>query len=623
MGEHKINIVTGEKGRMAFLNHLLDDLKCLERMYKKGMIEDDKVCIGAEQEFCLVNDQWRPAKNGPELLKKINDPHFTTELARFNLEINLDPVELCNDAFPQVERQLRTLLKKAMDVANKEHSKIVLTGILPSISKHELELDFMTPDPRYYALNDLLREARGDDFTMQFSGVDELSIKHNSVMFETCNTSFQMHLQIDSKDFTSSFNWAQAISGPVLGVSVNAPLLFGKELWSETRIALFQQSIDTRTVSMAQTEQQARVTFGTNWITGNVIDFYKKEVSQFKILLSKEIQKSSLKELKEGKIPKLGALSLHNSTIYRWNRPCYGVRNGKPHIRLENRYIPSGPTITDEIANLAFWVGLMKGRPKEFDQLPDKMDFQDAKSNFFRAARTGSEATMNWMGKVIPLKELVLNELLPISRNGLELMNIDQIIIDRYLDVIRERLLNHTGSQWIVKNYRTLKKTLKPNDALIALTEAIHENQQTYDSVKEWPSLKDQASFKPASTKIGHIMTSSLVTANPSDLGRLTLKFMKWNNIHHLPVVNNNENLVGLITWRHLKQYWDKVHGSGNLISAKEIMVTNVFTVETSTPIKKAIAIMKKHEIGCLPVIQDNRLVGIVTIKDLIKFDDA
>jgi CBS domain-containing protein len=591
-------------------------------MFTHGMIEDNISRIGAEQEFCLVNKEWRPTKNSLDVLKEINDPHFTIELARYNLEINLDPVELTDDAFLKVESQLNLLLKKASAAAKNKDSKILLTGILPSISKHELEFEYMTPEKRFYVLNDLLKEMRGGDFKLHLRGVDELSIMHNSIMFEACNTSFQLHLQIDPKEFTQNYNWAQAISGPVLGACVNSPLLLGKELWSETRIALFQQIIDTRTVSMSQSEQEARVSFGNDWMTGNIVDYYKKEISNFKILLTKEVEKSSFEELKKGKIPKLSALNLLNGTIYRWNRPCYGVGNGKPHIRIENRYIPSGPTVQDEMANFAFWVGLMKGRPEEFDNLPEIMDFKEVRSNFLRAARTGSESIMNWMGNSIPLDQLVLNELLPISRTGLEKMKVRKEDIDKYLGVIKSRIESSTGSQWIIKNYRNLKPKLKQDDAIIALTEAIHEYQQSGKPISDWPVLHDYTSFNSTSSLVSHLMSSDLVTANASDLGLLTLQYMKWNNINHLPVVDNNEKLVGLITWRHLQQFWDRVHDSKKLINAREIMVNNVITIETSAPIKQAIALMKKHEIGCLPVLQDSRLVGIITVKDLIHLEN-
>lgn len=623
MGEQNIHVNTSEQDRLLFLQHLLNDLKALEHMHKDAMIEDDVIRIGAEQEFCLVNKQWRPATNAMEVLQELDDEHFTTELAKFNLEINLNPVQLQGNAFSQMEDQLNGLMKKAQTAAEKHGSKIVLTGILPSISMHEMNLDFMTPLDRYFALNDLFKKARGGDFRMHFNGVDEFSINHNSVMFEACNTSFQMHLQIRPDDFARSYNWSQAIAGPVLGACVNSPLLLGKELWSETRIALFQQTLDTRVIARANMDKQARVTFGSDWVHGDIVDYFKHEVSKYKALLTREIEQNSQDILKAGKIPKLQALSLHNGTIYRWNRPCYGVGGGKPHIRIENRYIPAGPSVKDEMANLAFWVGLMAGRPAEFDDLPNTMDFQDAKANFLRACRNGTETVMTWKGKHIPLADLVVEELLPVAREGLQKMAIDEADINRPLEVIEKRMSGCTGSQWMISNYRKFKKSLKTDDALIALTESLHRNQQSFGCLNEWPAYQDLTTFNSAANKVGHVMNTTLVTADAGDSGEMTLRYMKWNNVHHLPVVDQDERLVGLITWQHLFKYLDEIMDADHVISAGEIMIREVISVETSTSIKEAIQVMRKNNIGCLPVVEENHLVGIITMKDVLKFADA
>ena len=265
MGEHKVKKITDKKARAEFIRHLLIDVDALEYMLEKDLIEGDITRIGTEQEFCLVNDNWRPSNKSGEILSDIDDPHFTTEIAVFNLEINLDPVELKNNAFSLVEDQLKDLMKKAMMTAKKYDNKIILTGILPTISKKELEFKYMTPLQRYWMLNDMLKELRGTNFRLHLRGVDELFIKHDSVMFEGCNTSFQLHLQIAPNDFISSYNWAQAISGPLLGVCTNSPILLGRELWSETRIGLFQQSIDTRNSSFALENRQSRVSFSKEW----------------------------------------------------------------------------------------------------------------------------------------------------------------------------------------------------------------------------------------------------------------------------------------------------------------------------------------------------------------------
>lgn len=621
MGELNTHKIANIETRQKFIRHLLDDIEALKEMLEAGMIEKGIVRIGAEQEFCLVNQNWRPSPNAPSILAAIDDPHFTTELAKYNLEINLDPFELKTDAFSKMESQLQTLLHKAKKAASEKDNHVILSGILPSISTHEVGINFMTEHARYFALNDMLKKLRGADFRMHLSGVDELSIRHNSVMFEACNTSFQMHLQIDPDDFISSYNWSQAISGPILGISVNSPLLFGRELWQETRVALFQQSIDTRDVSNALKDQQPRVTFGEAWESGTIVDIFKNEISRYRIILSKDIEESSLEQLKNNVTPKLQALNLHNGTIYRWNRACYGVGGGKAHVRIENRYIPAGPTVLDQMANFAFWVGLMVGRPEKFDHIHDKMEFKDAKSNFIKAARYGTESVMYWMGNKIAVRELVLNKLLPIAYSGLKKMQINPDDINRLLGVIEARTKSHTPSQWIIESYRNLKKVMKQDDALIELTKSIYDHQKTDLPVHQWKVREAQTSKNSNATKVGHIMSSKLLTAFMDDTAELTLRIMEWKNIHHMPIVDENEFLVGLLTWTHIKRFHEKKSAKDETIAVFNIMEKAVLTAKTSTPIQEAIDLMKKNEIGCLPVLNKKQLVGIVTIKDLLPFD--
>ncbi len=476
MGQELTNTQVSRETRLKFIRQLLNDIEALERMIDNNLIETGITRIGAEQEFCLVDKHWRPAKNAQDILPLIDDDHFTTELARYNLEINLDPFTLKEDCFELMQNQLESLLDKATKVCDANQTKILLTGILPTISKSELMFDYMTQSPRYWAMNEVIKKARGSDITLKIRGVDELLVTHDSVLFEACNTSFQLHLQIDPKDFTSSYNWAQAITGPVLSISANSPLLLGRELWSETRIALFQQSIDTRNASYALKNQEARVSFGNQWSKGSAADIFKNDLANHKILLAREIEQNALDELDQGTIPKLDALCLNNGTLYRWNRPCYGVGGGKPHLRIENRYIPSGPSVLDEMANFAYWVGLMVGRPSRYDDMESQMDFRDAKANFIKAARYGKESMLRWDGEIRSTYDLTLNTFLPIARKGLKQVGINQKDIDRLLGVIERRTLTQTGAQWITSQYRTLHKKMKSDNALVRLTKAMHKN---------------------------------------------------------------------------------------------------------------------------------------------------
>lgn len=617
MGEHQVDTEITKEKRAQFIRHLLSDIAALEQMLQTGLIEDDITRIGAEQEFCLVTPNWRPANNAEALLAAINDEHFTTELARYNLEINLDPAELTGNCFSRVEHQLNTLLNLARNKATEHDTNLVLTGILPTISKTELAFDYMTPNPRYWALNNMLKDLRGSDFSLHIKGVDELTVTHDSVLFEACNTSFQMHLQIAPDDFVPSYNWSQAISGPLLGISTNSPLLLGRELWAETRIALFQQSIDTRNSSYALKDQQARVTFGDSWAEGTVADIFRNDISRYKVILAKEIEHNSLTQLEQGHIPKLQALNLHNGTIYRWNRPCYGVGGGKPHLRIENRYIPSGPSTVDEMATLALWVGVMMGRPASCNDMNSQMDFRDAKSNFFKAARTGMESLMHWNGSMLPVTELVKKELLPLGYNGLKQCKVDEADIERLLGLVDSRCTGKTGSQWSVTAYRNLRKTMRKDDSLRLLTKAMHDNGHL--PMHQWPEEIPAEPSRAAASSVGHIMSTQLFTVNQNDLAELATNIMQWKDIHHVPVEDDHGNLCGLLTWTHMTHFTEN-SGSHSDAVVSDIMVSDVITATTDASISEAINLMKENNIGCLPVVQDSQLVGIVTIKDMIAY---
>ena len=602
--------------RMAFVQHLIDDIKALETLLENGSFEDDIVRIGAEQELCLINEEYRPYGINLELLKAIDDAHFTTELANYNIEINLDPFELKGDCFSLVEKQLRSLLQKAAAKAEGIGAKLLLAGILPTIGKKEVGLDYLTPIPRYFALNDMLKAYKGDDFNLKIRGVDELFLKHDSVMFEACNTSFQLHLQIPSHDFISSYNWAQAIAGPVLSVCCNSPMLMGRELWKETRIALFQQSLDTRKTAFALRNQTPRVGFGDDWESGSVAEIFKKDISKHRILLTKEIEENSLDKIKQGEVPKLPALCLHNGTVYRWNRPCYGVGGGKPHLRIENRYIPSGPSVLDEMANFAFWVGLMKGRPKSFDDMPSQMDFKSAKTNFIKAARTGKETLFSWCGEAYSAKKLVLNKLLPIAYKGLHKCGIDDADVERLLGIIEARTNGRTGEQWQVANIRELKKRYKTSKSLVLLTEQMVENQSENLPIHLWKDIDIQEiSRKPKLVK--EMMTSHVLKLYEDDFISMAKAIMEWNQIHHIPVENDQGELVGLLTWSYLESLDQSINLEQTTVA--DVMITDVVSIGPDERIDSASAILNRHEIGCLPVVLGKTLVGILSKQDLVR----
>ena len=390
MGVLGVRNIESALERRELTEQLLGDIETLERIFNGGFFEKGIIRIGAEQEFCLVNEDWEPTKRSQEVLESLKDDHFTTELALCNLEANLDPIELTGTCFSQMHKQLDDLMQLAEKRANEFQLKTILTGILPTIATKHLHLSYMTPLERYKALNRAITNIRKEDIDMHIKGADELNLRHDSILYESCNTSFQAHLQIDPDDFDNTYNWAQAIAGPVLSICANSPLLMGRELWEETRIALFTQSIDTRVSSYLLHERESRVSFGKEWEVGGPVNFYKEAIVGFRSILTSDFETDSMSDFEAGNAPKLKALNLHSGTVYRWNRLCYGRTGGKPHLRIECRYIPSGPSTADEIANMMFWTGVMVGRPKEYDEIHKKMDFKDIRGNFFNAARYGN-----------------------------------------------------------------------------------------------------------------------------------------------------------------------------------------------------------------------------------------
>lgn len=617
MGEQKLSLAKDPESRKIFLKHLLHDVEAIELMLENNQFESDIVRLGAEQEFCLVDKYFKPSKNAANVLQKVNDEHFTSELAKYNLEINLDPFELKGDCFSLIGNQLRDLLSKAESAAESLEEKIILTGILPSIDFRAVQMEYLTPKQRYEALASIIEELRGEEFELNIIGVDELILKHNNILFEACNTSFQCHLQIDPDDFANMYNWSQMLSGPVLSVAANSPLLIGKQLWAETRIALFQQSIDTRGKGFHLREREQRVVFGNRWIHG-VADVYKNDIARHTLLFSTNIKEDSLNLLKKGKIPEMEALRLHNGTIYKWNRPCYGVSNGVPHLRIENRYLPSGPTEKDEIANFAFWVGLMSNMPDHIRDNWDNYSFEDAKENFYKAAMWGIQSGMVWDGKLMSARRLILEVLLPMAREGLEKKNIDQKDIDDNLSIIEARASEHkTGSRWIVNSYRKLKKEMDREEATVALTNIMYERRKSGKSAHEWEiaDVEEAVNLEVQYDMVSNIMSTDLITVMENDIAELVLKIMEWRDIRHLPVEDSRGRLKGIITKKRLVHYLQE-EKKDPMSTAADVMDKNPVTVGPSEDIKYAMLLMMDKEISCLPVVEKDVLIGIITDKD-------
>ena len=291
------------------------------------------------------------------------------------------------------------------------------------------------------------------------------------------------------------------------------------------------------------------------------------------------------------------------------------------HLRIENRYIPSGPSIADEMANMAWWLGLMHGMPEEYSDMPKLMDFRDVKDNFLKAARIGRAAQMNWMGDLIPVQHLASNILIPIAIDGLQKVGIPQEEIDFYMDIIRARANGKTGAAWQIQNHRKLKETLRADESLAAITMMTYINQAQGKPVKDWTAI-EQGIAKGLSKKykrVDQLMSTDLITVMEDDLANLAAEIMLWYNIHHMPVENNNGELVGLLSWNDVKDYAQTQNGD---LGVKDLMIKKPTTIYPEADVSNADLLMQIKEIGCLPVVQHGKLVGILTKNDVINYQN-
>lgn len=628
MGFQKVT-TADQPEMLGFVRHLLDDVQAFEYMLENDWFESDITRIGAEQEMCLVhNKTYKPATINLEVLAKLTDaPWCVTELAKFNLETNLSPREFVGFCLSQMEAENSDYLAKIQNVLDEFDASIVLCGILPTLRKHDLDMKNLTPVDRYYALMDAIQKhLLGTSFELRVEGVDELLVKHDSPLLEACNTSFQVHLQVAPKEFVKMYNIAQTLAGPMVAIAANSPLVFGRRLWAESRIALFQQSLDTRTTSDHMRERLPRVNFGSGWLRGDITEIYKEDISRFRVLLAGNIEEDSLQLISEGKVPKLRALQIHNSTVYRWNRPCYGISpNGKPHLRIENRVMPAGPTVVDATANAAFWLGAMIGMSLNHTDITKHLEFDDVRDNFIKAAKFGIDSTFNWIGdKKVHAPELILKELLPLAKEGLKHQKVNNADISKYLGIIEARAkLHKTGARWALRSFTALRSEVTNDEAVSCLTAVMIKNQKQNMPVHTWKetTVADLGDWHPSKLKVEEFMVTDLFTVQRDDLIELVAEIMNWRRIRYMPVENTKGELAGLVSSRMLLRHFARVNklNEANLTTVKDLMIEKPITVTPETTVMEAMRIMQDKKIGCLPVVKGKELVGVITEMDFLR----
>jgi len=423
----------------AFVRHLNTETETLEHWHTAGGLSESGYFGGFELEAWLLDHNFFPLPKNEEYLKRLDYPLVVPELSRFNVELNGTPQSLRGGALRRLEEELNETWRHCVAVAKEFEATLTMTGILPTVRQSDLSLQNMSRRNRYRALNQRILELRnGKPLELNIEGEESLSLTHNDVMLEAASTSFQIHLQPPASEITRHMNASMILSGPMVALSANSPFLFGKSLWAETRIPLFEQSVATGDPG---DPDGSRVSFGSDYLHENPVDLFRDNLKRYPPLLPMLFDGND----------ELLHLRLHNGTIWRWNRLLIGFDDVRiPHLRIEHRPVPAGPTIADMMANAAVYYGAVHFMARRRVPPEADMPFATAKDNFYRAARNGLDARLIWLdGREVGVRSLFTDELLHLATEGLKLLGIDSEDIERYIGIARGRAASGlNGAAW-------------------------------------------------------------------------------------------------------------------------------------------------------------------------------
>lgn len=458
-----------------FEQRLEAETQLLKQWFRDRAFSSQVPVCGLELEAWLIDRDAQPAARNREFLETMHDPLVVPELARFNVELNVDPQPLHGPALGRLQQNLQATWEHCQATAAGLDTRLMMIGILPSVTQAHLNLDSMSELKRYRALNEqVLRLREGKPLMLEIHGREHLNVLHRDVMLESAATSLQLHLKVSGDDAVRYYNAAQIVAAPLVASAANSPYLFGRDLWDETRIPLFEQSVEVGGFAGASRGPLRRVGFGTGYAKESLFECFAENREHFPVLLPIRYD-APQHEMRH--------LRLHNGTIWRWNRPLIGYdHDGTPHLRIEHRVLPAGPTVVDSIASAAFFYGLVHALAV-CDVAPENhLPFATARDNFYAAARDGLDAQVTWLdGRRLPIQSLLLDQLIPLASFGLGLLDIEAQERDVYLDIVKQRIRNAcTGCNWqrawVARHGRDMQ----------ALTEAYYERQQGGEPVHNW-----------------------------------------------------------------------------------------------------------------------------------------
>ena len=466
-----------EEDFQRFQTSLRQETNLLGEWFAQGKFSEFGKVGGFELEIWLVDEHGSPRAINDAFLKltEARNLPVVPELARFNVELNSEPRLLQGDVLSRMQAELEHTWRQCCELGRQIDTSLMMIGILPTVKDSELILANMSDVKRFQALNDqVLRLRNGRPLEIAIDGREALHMQHGDVMFESAATSFQLHFQVGVSQVARYYNAAHVLSAPMVAISANSPYLFGRDLWDETRIPLFEQAVAMEDIYGREGGQAGRVTFGVNYIESSVYECFIRNMGCYPVLLPAH---------SDAPPEALSHLRLHNGTIWRWNRPLIGFdATGEPHVRIEHRVVPAGPTVVDAIANAALFFGALESMANTEVPAESQLGFEQARTNFYAAAKDGLRAELVWLnGKKIPALELLEQEILPMARRGLKMLDVDEADARDFLGIIEARIKRRcNGTVW-QRQY-----VARHGADMQGLTRAYHERQQQGQPVHEW-----------------------------------------------------------------------------------------------------------------------------------------
>ena len=475
MGSEIAKTEFSEEDFRQFHQNLRKETRILMEWFTSDLFDNHQEMCGFELEAWLIDQHCAPTPRNEEFLQRVNNPLVVPELSKYNFELNITPHPLDCHLPEFLKNELLKLWNIFTINARDMGCNTLLTGILPTLQDRMLTLENISSLKRFHALNhEILRSRSRHPLKIHIEGEkDSLDVVHHDVMAEAATTSLQIHFQVPISKAAAVYNIAHVLSAPMVALTANSPFLFGMELWDETRIPLFEQAVKTPAFVDLSGRVVSRVTFGRDYVRDSLKEVFLENLDGFPALLPVTFDED---------FSLLNHLRLHNGTIWRWNRPLIGFgEDGRPHVRIEHRVPPAGPSIPDMVANILFFYGATLYLQPEVPQAA--ISFEHARSNFYAASRFGLDARVTWSsGNAMPVETLLLQQLIPGAIKALAERGIDSHELRYYLvDILARRVATRRNGAWWQKTF-----IRRHGPDFRAMTQAYLENQRKNIPVHEW-----------------------------------------------------------------------------------------------------------------------------------------